>query len=287
MDKKLCIIHANCQGDNLKALLLNTPSFSKFFDIQKYTNYLNENIPNQSLDSCALFIYQQLGEQWGDQATASLLQKLPAHTQCICIPNIFFNGYWPLWTNATHMAYGDMLIEHLANSGLNASEILHIYMNGNISTKFDLKQLIKLSREKELEKEKNSSIKTINIIDTHWREEQLFHTINHPGARLTLHVANAVLAKLGLGEVPPSTRNAYENMKEEFVQPIHPQVAEYFDIPFVTPTTLYNVYGQTLDFEQYTRAYIQCRLQQGPDKIDDFVVYLHLLAKQVQTTCAA
>ncbi len=285
MGKQLCIIHANCQGDNLKGLLLSSPSFSNLFVIEKYTNYLHEEISENSLDKCGLFLYQHLGEQWGEHATTSLLQKLPASAQCICIPNMFFNGYWPLWTNKTHMAYGDILLEHLASSGLGVAEILHIYIKGKIRAKFDLDQLAQVSRTKEVEKEKHSHIKTLNIIDAHWREEQLFHTINHPGPRLTLHVANEILKLLSLSPVPAIVCDAYSTIEEEFIQPIHPQVGEYFQIPFATPNHLYNVYGQAMTFEQYARAYVQCRLQQGPDKIDDFVVFLHLLARQAQKTC--
>ncbi len=287
MTKQLCIIHANCQGDSLKGLLLNSPAFGNLFHIEKYTNYLHEEIPDSSLKNCAIFLYQQLGEQWGDQATSALLQKLPPHTQSLCIPNMFFNGYWPLWTNATHMAYGDILLEYLSESGLGIAEIVHIYLHGNINAKYNLEQLVQKSRDKEIEKEKYLSITTLDIIDTYWREEQLFHTVNHPGPRLMLHMTDSILKHFGLGQVPQSTRKALENLDEEFIQPIHPQVGQHFNLPFATTEQLYNVYGQRLTFEQYAKAYVNCRLQQGPDKIDDFVVYLHLLAEQAKKPCAA
>ncbi len=287
MSKQLCILHANCQGDSVKQLLLNTPAFSNLFYIEKYTNYLHEDIPAKSLNNCSLFIYQQLSARWGEHATYALLQKLPPNTPTICIPNMFFNGYWPLWTNKTHMAYGNMLIEHLAESGLGIAEILHIYLHGDIKAKYDLDCLVKLSRDREIEKEKHSSIKTLDIIDSFWREEQLFHTVNHPGPRLMLHVVSGILEQLGLGKIPSLICNAYFALENEFTQPIHPQVANLFHLPFVTKNKLYNVYGQKLTFEQYATAYVNCRMQQGPNIIDDFIVYLHLLAQKESNIWAA
>ncbi len=287
MGKQLCIIHANCQGDYLKGLLFNTPAFASLFSIEKYTNYEREEIPLKSLENCSIFIHQYLGEHWGEHSTDALLKKLPAHAQSLCIPNMFFQNYWPLWTNATSMAYGDILLEHLAQGNLKASEILHIYLHGNLNSKYDLDQLILPSQQREIEKEKHSSITTLDIIDEYWRKEQLFHTVNHPGPRLMLHVADSVLSHFGFDQVPEFTRKAFYALNEEFIHPIHPQVGKCFNLPFATKERLYNVYGQKLTFEQYTNAYIHCRLQEGPDKIDDFIVYLHLLAKQVQQTCAA
>ncbi len=295
MGKSLCIIHANCQGDSLKSLLASTDAFSRKYTIEKYTNYLQEDVPVNSLENCALFLYQEIGPQWGEQATEALLQKLPAHCQCVQIPNMFFNGYWPLWTNKTHMAYGDMLLEHLCQGGLSARDILYIYLNGNLTSKYNLNALYDASRKKEEAKEtrllsaflpepKNHlKISSLHIIDEYWREEQLFYTVNHPRPRLLLYVANTILQNLHLQEVPATVSKAFSSLKEEFEQPIHPQVGKAFALPFVTEQRLYTVYGQQMTFAQYAHAYIQCRLQTGEQSIKDFVVYLHLLAQKAST----
>ncbi len=285
MPKDLCIIHANCQGDTLKNLLSGSESFAKLFTIEKYTNYLKESISAKSLGKCKLFLYQHMGNHWQEHATEALLQKLPNSCLCIRIPNMFFNGYWPLWTNKTHMAYGDTLLEHLCKSALNFDDILHIFLRGNLAAKYDLQAYVAASRAKEEEKEHMAnhsgvSISSLDIIDAYWQEEQLFHTVNHPAARLNIHVADSVLRLLNLGAVPWPVREAYQALEEEFVQPIHPQVGKYFHLPFAHEKRLYNVYGQKMTFAQYAAAYVNCRLQKEAQAITDFVVYLHLLAKK-------
>ncbi len=282
MAQKLCIIHANCQGDILRFLLEMTPTFAQEYVIQKYTNYLQEDISPESLESCHLFLYQNLGEHWGKHATQALLQKLPSTAKTLEIPNMFFNGYWPLWTNMTSMAYGDMLLEELCSRDLNPAEILHIYLKGKLRTKFDIDALREQSRQKEVLKERHQPIKTLQFIEEHWQREQLFHTVNHPAPTLSLYVAEQVLAYLGFEGVAEKARQSLLASEDECILPIHPQIAEFYNLTFVRPGKLYPIYGQKLSFSEYTMAYIQCRLQKGPDAIKDFVVYLHLLAQRAQ-----
>ncbi len=280
MVQKNCLIHANCQGDTLQFLLQNTPSFAKKYSIQKYTNYLEDEIDAQALKQCDLFLYQKLSARWGELATESLLQKLPPKARALEIPNMFFNGYWPLWTNKTHMAYGDMLLEELCARGLSLGEVVYLYTKGNISTKYDLNALRQASLQKEQGKEATLTIKTLDFIEKHWREEQLFYTVNHPAPKLSLYVADAILHVLGFEGVAPIPREALLQHEEEFILPIHPQVGEIYNLPFASTDRLYPVYGQYMNFQSYVQAYVQCRLQNGPDAITDFVVYLHLLAQR-------
>lgn len=282
MARSLCIIHANCQGDPLRFLLESTPAFARVYEVRKYTNYLREPIPAEDLAHCGLLLFQELSSAWGEHATASLLQLLPPGAQRLKLPNMFFNGYWPLWTNHTHLAYGDLLLEHLAGLGLGPSEILHVYLRGDITTKFDLPALVLASRQREERKEEGVVAPTLSLIDTYWREEQLFHTVNHPGPRLTLHVADEVLRALGMPPVPDSARRAWAAQPEEFIQPIHPQVGALYGLPFAHAERRYPVYGQDMTFAQFAAAYVDCRLRHeiaASAATADFVVYLHLLAQ--------
>lgn len=289
MARSLCLIHANCQGDPLHLLLKSTPAFARVFEVKKYTNYLRETIPAEDFAHCDLLLFQELSDTWGEHATSALVQKLPAGAQTLKIPNMFFNGYWPLWTNQTHMAYGDLLLEHLAELGLGPQEILHVYLRGDIAAKFDLQELVRASRQREERKEENVVTPTLPLIDTYWREEQLFHTVNHPGPRLLLHVADGVLHALGMPPVPDSARRTLAALPEEFIQPIHPQLGALYGLPFASAERRYPVYGQDMTFAQFAAAYVDCRLRHdiaASAATADFVVYLHLLT-QSQGVCAA
>ena len=77
MNRPLCILHANCQGEELASLLTASREFSAHWRLRHYTNYTREPIPDEAFAECSLLLYQQLGPQWGDLSSATLLERLP------------------------------------------------------------------------------------------------------------------------------------------------------------------------------------------------------------------
>lgn len=287
MPRQLCLIHANCQGDMLQHLLECSPAFAQRFTIQKYTNYLREPIPPELFDRCALFLYQNLDPHWGELASANLLARLAPSTHVLRIPNMFFNGYWPLWTNKTTTDYGDMLLEHLVAQGLQAPQILHLYLKGRVNAMFDLDALLAASQAREAAKEHDIPIPTLPLVRELWREEQLFYTINHPGPRLLLHVANSVLQLLGFPQLDASVEKTLYARHEPFELPIHPQVGAHFGFAFAPAERRYQVYGQRMTHAQYAAAYVGFKTQTGPDPIESFIGYLHVLTVRDFGGCAS
>ena len=101
----ICILHANCQGGPLTRLLRLSPAFSRRWDILHITNYDRSPVPSDALEHCSLFLYQHLGPQWGDLASENLLSRLPRNAVSLCLPNLFFMGYWPFWTSDSSIVW--------------------------------------------------------------------------------------------------------------------------------------------------------------------------------------
>lgn len=80
--------------------------------------------------------------------------------------------------------------------GLGKAEILHVYLNTELSAKFDLKAMFDESVQIERVKEEGALVKSVDFVLEHYREEPLFLTVNHPGPRLLEKVAQAVSAAL-------------------------------------------------------------------------------------------
>jgi len=273
MSRELCLIHANCQGDALRALLAATPAFARSFEPRKYTNYLKESIPQEDFDRCRVFLYQHLGERWNDLASDALLARLHPAACRLKIPNLFFKGYWPLWTNQSTMNYGDMLLDYLVSRGCSESEALHVYLRGSLTDKYNLNALLGDSLFRERRKDKGAVIALTEYIEENWRALQLFRTPNHPDKILLLAVADAVLESLGLGPVPPSARNAFVPEYPDFELPIHPQAGAHFGLPFADADRLYSIYGRPMNFARYAACYIRC-LSRG---LGNFEAFLHLV----------
>lgn len=268
------MVHANCQAEPLAELLAFSPAFNEAWDLRHYTNYTREAIPQADLDTCGVFLYQQLGLEWDTVSSEALLARVNKRAATICMPNIFFKGYWPFWTSKSPIDFGDSLLDKLIDSGAQKPEILKIYYYGNLEKFVDIKSIAHSSLAMEAEKDAHSPLKIYPVLQKLWNRKHLFYTCNHPGKLLLVHMAEEFLKYLGLPPLSVEATNAYLPEYSNFELPIHPQVAKVLNLPFIGEEHKFNIFGRKLTFIQYISRYIDCR-QQGFDA--DFLGYLQLV----------
>ena len=274
MSQALCLLHANCQGDALRPLLENTPTFARHFRIRQYVNYTRQSIAEADLEQCALFLYQRLAPRWGALSTEQMLPRLPAFCRCVEIPNLFFKGYWPFWTNAVqNINFADSLLERLLAQGLAPEEALNLYLRGDPALLGDVAAVAEDSLAREEEKEADCPIRCAPLLRERWREEQLFITVNHPGRTLLFHLADSLLRLLDLGGLPEEARRAYVHPQEDFWLPLHPALGPLLGLPFASRERRYQVFAARLTHREYTSCYLACR-RHG---VDDLLTMLHNL----------
>lgn len=278
MHRELCLMHANCQGDELETLLTASSAFSRKYRLVRRTNYTREPVPPHELAGCSLFLYQHLSENWGDVSSEALLRRLPASSLALRIPNLFFKGYWPFWTNDSPIAFGDSLLNRLIDEGASKPVILRIYLHGNIQSFVDLQASLEESIAIERQKEQQTCTRTVDFFLEHWKRRPLFHTVNHPGRELLLLAANGIL---NAADLPPLQEDELAAVFRagfpsyaDFDLPIHPQVAAFHGLAFAGPDAEYTVFGRRMTFAAYISRYIDCRLN-GMDA--DFIGYLQLI----------
>lgn len=279
MNTDICILHANCQGEELESLLLASKSFTARYSLFRYANYTRDHIPEDVLSDCGLFLYQHLGPHWGELASEALFTRLPSGAARLRIPNMLFKGYWPFWTTASSMVFGDTFLDRLIDEGAPKAAILRIYLHRDISAFIDLEAALAQSLDIERKKEQDCVVKTVDFILEHWKDTPLFHTANHPGKELLIHTAQGLLDKLGLprltaDEIARALDGNPFPSYSDFDLPIHPQIAAKQGLRFVRPGQTYEVYGRRMSFEQYISRYIDCR-QNGYDEY--FLGYLQLV----------
>jgi hypothetical protein len=268
VERQLCLLHANCQGEPLMAALSASPDFAAAYAPRGYLNYARRAIPQADLDACRLFLYQQLGPEWGDLSSQSLLARLPKDCRALCIPNMFFRGPWPLWSGAPGFDYRDVLLDRLIDMGLPARDILHVCLRAPLTAKYDLAALLDETIAIERRRQASTPVPYLDFVLENFRTRPLYFTVNHPGAELLSLAASGILARLGLGpmaatfELPPEYA--------AFELPVHPQVAEAYGLAYGREGATFNVYGRRLSFEQYAAAYVDCRLR----GMTDFIGYL-------------
>jgi hypothetical protein len=269
--KTLCILHGNCQGETLAALLLASPEFNQAFEIRFHVNFTRQAVPAEDLARCGLFLHQHLGEEWLELSSNHLRGQLPKKAHSLCFPNMLFKGYWPFWTSGTGVELADSLLDHLIEQGLGKADILHVALRGDLDAMFGLAGLLEETLAREREKEKSSAVKYVDIIEEGFRREKLFQSVNHPGNRLMLHVADSVLSALGMPPLPQGFKEVCPVLHPKFEMPIHPQVAAFHGLSFAGQGCRFNVYGVALTYAEYMGLYVDCRLAGR----GDFINFLH------------
>jgi len=275
MTKELCLIHANCQGDPLAELLEAHPDFGRAFDVRRYVNYARQDISLEELGACRFFLYQRIGEKWGEHASEALLSRLGPKAAPLCVPNMLFTGYWPFWRMAPNFDFSDFFLDDLLARGLSKKEILHIYLFTDPRRYYDLDELFARSVAVEREKETFWDVKAVDLVLERYQTERLFNTVNHPGPGLCLHVAEEVLRLLGFSPLPESVRRAFADPYPEFVLPTHPAVARLRGLSFIEEGQRFHVFGKMMDFTEYANCYLECKLAGE----EDFISFLRLRAQ--------
>lgn len=267
-------MHANCQGEPLALLLAKSPEFSAKWRVAHYTNYTREAIPKSVLKTATLFVYQHLGAEWGEVASQALSARLNPLAERVCVPNMFFAGYWPFWTSKSPMNFGDYFLDKLYEAGAGKPEILRIYRHGNVAAMADLEGVVAETLALERKKEERCVVKTADFVEKHWRSMRLFQTVNHPEAPLLVVTAQGILAHLGLSPLPDSVCREFTFDYEGFELPIHPKVAARHGLSFAGEDAEYRVFGRKMTFDQYISRYIDCRMNHMEA---DFLAYLQLV----------
>ena len=279
MHKKLCLLHANCQGEELAALLRTSAAFDSRYSLILRTNYTHEPVSAQELAECDAFLYQYLDDTWKNLASQTLLRQLAPSALVLQIPNLFFKGYWPFWTAHGPIDFSDTLLNRLIDESAPKAAILKLYLHSNIANFIDLKAALNETIAIERQKEAHSCVKYVDYALQLWKQRMMFLTVNHPGLDLLVHVAQGILDALGL---PPLTGQELTRLELQdnfpsyidFELPVHPQVAAFYGLEFGGPQQTYAIFSRRMTFEQYISRYIDCR-QSGMDA--DFLGYLQLV----------
>lgn len=270
MGKGLCILHANCQGEPLLARLMTSREFADRFECVQYTNYTREPVPDDMLARCGLFLYQHLGPEWGGLASERLVSLLPASARSMCIPNMFFKGYWPGWSGQGGFNFRCTLLDELIEQGLPPEETTLLYLRADLAAKFDLRAVIAQSLAQERSKQALTPVPYVDVLEAEYARSRIFNTVNHPGRLLMDHMARGVLQQLGMDPPDEYALAALDEPFPEFEQPLHPSVAAFFGPDFAAPGALWHVFGGDITFARYVAHYVVAR-REG---VTDFIGFL-------------
>lgn len=274
--RPVLLVHSNCQGAALAALLKAHPPCADRYEVQHVVNHLRRPFPADLLPRTAIYCYQHLEPHWDDHASAPLLARLPAASHAICFPNLFFKGYWPLWTGQAGIDFKDIFLETLLAKGLADREIQHLACHSDLTRFFDLEAIwaesLAVEQKKETRWDIPADVPMTSVIASDFRHAPLFYTINHPAKALIVRIAQALCHALALPPIAAGTLAAMAEPFGDFLLPVHPQVAALQGLTWCDAGTRFPCYGHPITHAEYVASYLYCR-RQG---IDDLIGFLQL-----------
>ncbi|BAU66478.1 hypothetical protein STA3757_38830 [Stanieria sp. NIES-3757] len=272
-EKKLCLIYANCQRDLIKAHLELSSEFTanyEFVSIPYHFKAVQTNfiIPNEIIIKTGLFIYQPIADTYGQQSTASIINRLPANCHKISFPYIYFKGYHPQFTkldsNNLQQRFindgsnlNDINIISLVKQGYTNEEILELIGDENFYTLEFLQQNLNHTLQELSERECVTDIKIVDFIRSHYQQNYLFYIPAHPANLIGLEVTNQILAKLNFN---PLTQSHHEEQLATFRIPIYPSVIKHLNLQFGNKLIKYkplSFMNDELDFNTCSQRYIE------------------------------
>ncbi len=219
-------------------------------------------LPPDLLSRCTLLIEEAAPWQGSGTLSAAEREALPSGSVTIQVPTLHFNSLWPLMTEDPRnipepgfpygripFPFGDRLALQIVRTEPDPTTRRAQY------DAIDMAKAINLTRSHELEarnwfaRERGCDARAAAFIFGYFRQKRLFYTHNHPTgelmyfvlAQLHTHPALRDLVKLPYDQALRHARHWADtsNVFGGEEAPIHPAVAEYFQLEWWRPDMTY------------------------------------------------
>lgn len=198
---------------------------------------------------------------------------LPSTTQRYFAPVLAGNFMWPFGGRARPgnkpapgltegpfpAQLGDSRLNQYIQQGTDPAEAARDYTALDVAAAANLDRLFEIIVSKQARLDNDLGYGVAPLITAHFRDEQLFRTIYHPGPRLVNHVAVTLFRQMGIDEsiLDRIGRLQKQVMLPHFESPIHPAVARHFGLTFAGPERTYQFLNEgACTFAEWVRRYL-------------------------------
>lgn len=266
------VVFGNCQATFVADFLDTSSKFiEKFERIQipgvHEMNELEYQRLKNELQSVSLFIYQPVDR--GYLKSKELLEILPDQCVKISIPSLFFNSYNP---EVTYIRESDSIIQYHDRIQLKYIENYHDFFNNKfLSPDFfplDFSQKCVKASIFELRKregEQKIDIQMSDYIENNYRNERLFHVLNHPTQRLLCKMSQEIINYLMLND---NVSERIDNFFLDYWQfPIYLSHYKNLEINFPDPP-VYRWNGELMSPEKFFDKQVNFYAKQNQVTLD-------------------
>lgn len=240
------------------------------------------------LSRCRLLIEE--ASPWVRMLSEDERSQLPGDCKQILVPTIHFNSLWPLMAidprNAAEPNFpfgripfdrGDRLALDIMRRETDPAKRVATYFGTDLSSVVDIGRHHALELENMFALERNCDVRMAAYIATNFRETRLFHTHHHPGPEVMTFALMQLLAHPAILECtskPLATALAGLPAWAEVVRanfeietaPIHPTVAEFFDLAWYRDDMTFRSRDREFTFKEWIEFYFAYEPAAGPRK---------------------
>ncbi|MDH4317075.1 MAG: WcbI family polysaccharide biosynthesis putative acetyltransferase [Desulfobulbaceae bacterium] len=242
--KKL-VIFANCQCRALAQTLMESHEFSLCYEwdfLPAVQNLSKQHVPEMlaKVREADLFLYQPVSEDPTrpvEITSAFLREQVKPSATALSFPSLYFDGYFPHLQTlqgyiSTLYLVHDYFIAYACAIGLTIEETLSLIQSEDLYPKDVSIRLVEASFNNlaDRETEFDIDIKISRFLRDNYRREKLFNQFNHPKRPILKHIAEKILAKIGLEKpllpemgpshmdeiMTPIYKSTYKNLELEF-----------------------------------------------------------------------
>lgn len=284
-NKKIGLVYGNCQTDLISRVLRMHKEFSndyKMITIPKVCEYnedsrcLEDFISNKEfLQRVDLFIYQKVHKENRFSPildTDFLVEKLSSTCKRVRIVNIYFSGYFPQYDvphvrmgEEIHQSgifpFGDKFIDDMIANGENKDSIIEQIIQEDFIDYTKIRENAMDSIVELKNREQDSDVCITDYIIQHYKEKQLFYSLNHPIEELLIEYTNRILKYIGFDELKLSVNDfcmLVGSLKGQDI-PLYPSVIKALELDEYEKSYCPNrcIYKDlSLDFIDYIKMYI-------------------------------
>jgi tetratricopeptide (TPR) repeat protein len=264
------VLIGNCQMQAMAGLYKRFVAGRTGDVLEHVPSYQDLTDEHRSAIQEADLIVEQLFDQKQQADTEALSTTAPR----IFIPMVTAAFLWP-FAGSPHPANGsypfllggpyggeasDSYLNRLILAGVGPEEAVETYVNLDVNSRVKLDRLFEIVMDRQRARDENAGYRIADIMEQHFRTEQIFLSPYHPNVRIATALASQFFAQLG------AERDEIERMRDctritpfpKSELPFHPSVCRHFGLEFVTPDRRYRFMNEGLySFREYALRYMR------------------------------
>lgn len=273
------LFYGNCYAGNLNGIYSSTIAPLNG-DVSSYLSSYEEGEDSERRIAAADIIVQQVFDV--DQKVGLDFNAIKADV--IRFPTVSLGFLWPYglvphikndptpyWQCGPYdYLFGDNYLNRKFDQGIPPEEAVADYLSLDIAKRAHLDRLKEIMLDKQRARDATCGMDFADEVEASFRSEYLFLNPYRPNARMASLLAEQVYTRLGIpaDTIAAITARWRKTPFERTALPIHPRVAEHFDLTYGHAGTRYLYHtGEMLTFEDFVRRYsaFQCneRLLKG------------------------